>query len=460
MTRRKLLGICAFVLAAMLSAQLCACASAKELSSCSSVSEVVNAVSVDIFGEAEQEYTELNVTLPRHPGYAPIGDKNGYAGLSTDDERLAYLSMEKSLFMLTGEDGGEHGRLQLCRALIPDLDSVQIFKVKEALKCDHPEAFWFNGKYTLGRNSHDGLYVILYSTMTADEVRSGADALYRRVGSMLAEIPSGLGEYERELLVHDMIVRDVEYDHAAAENMDMVPEAATVYGTLIKNRAVCTGYAFTAKLMLNRVGVSCMTVDGVLRDNPDTGHIWNIVSIGGEWYHLDITNNDPTGYSAENIRSYNYFNLTDKAISVTHEIAPNYSMLTESTIQWGDDAINAYNFKLPVCSSEKWNYYRMNAVSVDKLNYKGRQIIFDVMQQCSLSGQDIFYIMFDDAMEPQMIESWFDAFIINDIGTINEANRAGNTGRLIDLCKYGQGANQKWCNVYIFKLVFLEHPAV
>ncbi len=460
MTRRKLLVICLSVLAALSAVQFCGCASTNKFTSCSSFSETMNAVSVNLFGEPEQEFVQLSVTLPRHPGYAPVEDKNGYDALDTDEERQAYLSMEQSLFRLTSEDGGEHGKLQLCRALIPSLESVQIFKVKEALKSDHPEAFWFNGNYTLGRNSHDGLYVILYSTLTAEEIESGSAAIYRRVGTMLGEIPSGLNEYDRELMVHDMIVRDVEYDHAAAENMDMVPEAATIYGTLIESRAVCTGYAFTAKLMLNRVGISCMTVDGTLLDEPDNGHMWNLVSIGGEWYHLDVTNNDPTGYSADNIRSYNYFNLTDKAICVTHEIAPNYMMLTESTIQWGDDAVNAYNFPLPECNSEKWNYYRKKAAVISKLNYEGQQVIYDIMQKCSLSGDDMFYLIFDDGIEHVTVESWFESFLTEDIGSINDSNSAEGTGYHIDKCKYGQGANQKWCNVYIFKLVLIERPAV
>ncbi|MBE6759048.1 MAG: hypothetical protein E7554_03040 [Ruminococcaceae bacterium] len=460
MTRRKRLVLFVIITAALAAVLLCGYIAADKLRGCSSCSEVMDTVSVELFGEGEQEYVELKVTLPRHSGYAPIEDKNGYEALATDDERQAYLSMEQSLFRLTAEDGGDHGEYQLCRALIPSLSSVQIFKVKEALKSDHPEAFWFNGRYTLGRNGHDGLYVILYSSLSAEEVESAAGAIYRRVGTMLGEIPSGLNEYDRELYVHDMIVRDVEYDHAAAENMAIVPEAATIYGALIEGRAVCTGYAFTTKLLLNRVGISCMTVDGTLKDDPDNGHIWNIVSIGGEWYHLDITNNDPTGYSADNIRSYNYFNLTDSAIKITHDIAPNYVMLSESTIEWGTDAINAYNFTLPKCNSSEWNYYNRNATRISKLNDEGQEQIYSIMQQCSLSGKDMFYLIFDDEVEADIISEWVESFVVNDIGRINKENDLNNTKYIIDKCKYGQGASQKWCNVYIFKLVLLERPAI
>ncbi len=454
MTRRKLLTLPALLITLFMVMQLCACAFARELKSCSSVPEVMDALSADLFGEEDQAYTQLTVTLPRHAGYAPIEDKHGYASLETDEERAAYESMEQSLFRLTDEDGGEYGKYQLCRARIPDLDSVQIFKVKEALCDDHPEAFWFTGRYyTLGRNSHDGLYIILYSNMSAEQIHSGAEALSRRISSMLREIPSGLNEYDRELLIHDLIVRDVEYDHAAADNMALAPEAATVYGALVEGRAVCTGYTYTAKLLLNRVGISSRIVQGVIKSEPDSGHIWNMVCIDDAWYHLDVTNNDPASYSEKNIRYYNYFNLTDKAISVTHVISPDYSQLTEETVERGDDANNWYNFPLPECRSEKANFYRRNAVAVSQLNDDGQRIIAEEMERCTLNDEDAFYIVFPDDMDPDIIVNWFSGFMDSEINAVNDKNLLSGTGNIILNYFHAEGASVKWCNVFIFKLV-------
>lgn len=458
MTRRKLHTLPALLIAVFVVMQLCACAVSAELKSCSSFSGVMDALSTDIFGEEEQEFTQLTVTLPRHAGYAPIVDKHGYAALQDEDERRAYESMEQSLFRLTAEDGGEFGKYQLARAPIPDLDSVQIFKVKEALRVDHPEAFWFSSKYyTLGSNAHDGLYIILYSNMSAEEVSGGAEALSRRVASLLRDIPSGLNEYDRELLIHDFIVRDVEYDHAAADNMDLAPEAATVYGALVEGRAVCSGYSFAAKLLLNRVGISCRTVDGIMHSDPQNGHMWNMVSVDGDWYHLDITNNDPTGFSARSLRSYNYFNLTDKAISVTHRISPEFSQLNEDTVQWGDDAVNSYNFPLPECRTEKANFYRRNAVTVPQLNEDGQRIFTSAMEQCIMGGGDSFYVIFPDDMEPDVVSEWFVGFMDTEIGAINARNRHSGTGSITDSYSYAQGATVRWCNVFIFKLLY-EQP--
>ncbi len=457
MIRKRTLSMLAILLTTAVVLQFCGCAPADGSEEGSGgVSGFFHSLYIDLFGEPEQEYTELKVPLPRHAGYAPIDDKHGYAALKSDEEREAYLSMEQSLFRLTAEEGGEHGLYQLCRARIPSLESVQIFKVKEALRADHPEAFWMCGDYSLGRNLRDGLYVTLYSSMSAEEIQQGAEALAGRVSAMLREIPSGRSEYERELIIHDMIVRDVEYDHAAADNLDLAPEAASVYGALVDGLAVCTGYSFAAKLMLNRVGVSCMVVDGKLRENPDDGHMWNIVSVEDEWYHLDITNNDPTGYAEYNIRSYNYFNLTDKDIAVSHELAPDFSRLTESTIQWGEDAFNIYNFPLPDCDSYQSNYYKLNAGTIDRLNYDGQTVMLDYLRKLSLTRDDMFYIIFPEDMESGIIEEWFKSFVPQDISTVNRENAQAGTGYVIDSFTYAQGAVNKWCNVYLFKLLYAE----
>ena len=60
-------------------------------------------------------------------------------------------------------------------------------------------------------------------------------------------------------------------------------------------------------------------------NNPEKGikyrHTWNIVKIGGTYYHLDATFDNTLGkhsFGAKEIR-YDYFNLDDKNIFRDHE---------------------------------------------------------------------------------------------------------------------------------------------
>lgn len=450
--------ISAMLLAAATVVQLCGCAAVNDIKNGASFSQVMDSLSADIFGEEEQEYTEVSVALPRHPGYAAIEDKTAYDSLRTDEEREAYLSMEQSIFRVTEEPGDGEGIYQLCRALIPDLTSVQIFKVKEAVLADHPEAFWLNGDYTLGRNAHDGLYITLYSSMSAGEIPDRARAIAEKVSGILREIKSGLNEYDREMIIHDCLVRDVQYDEEAAVDISGSDPAATVYGTLVNGRAVCTGYARAFKLLLNRVGISSMTVKGISRDE---GHMWNLVSVDGSWYHVDVTWNDPTEFSAYGIVSHNYFNLTDADIVSNHDVSPNYIMLTEEAVDdQEENARNLYNFDLPECRAEEGNFYARNAVFIDRLDDEGRTAIAREMRSAVLSGRDTFYLIFPDGMETQIVEDWLNSAMSYAMLAVNIDNTGIASARPISTYKYSSFTEDNWCNAFIFKLLFDEQPAL
>lgn len=65
-------------------------------------------------------------------------------------------------------------------------------------------------------------------------------------------------------------------------------------------------------------------------------HGWNIVTIDGERYHLDVTWNDPIPDQVGRLR-YQYFNLSDEAMTADHV--------------WDTGGY-------PSCSSDRFNYLR------------------------------------------------------------------------------------------------------
>ncbi len=70
------------------------------------------------------------------------------------------------------------------------------------------------------------------------------------------------------------------------------------------------------KVLCDALGIWCMIA--VCGNNPEKGikyrHTWNIVRIGGNYYHLDATFDNTLGNDKKEIR-YDYFNLDDKSIS-------------------------------------------------------------------------------------------------------------------------------------------------
>ncbi|MBQ4312997.1 MAG: hypothetical protein IJC18_02195, partial [Clostridia bacterium] len=369
---------------------LAGCSTASTMAEGGSAKEIYAAFCADLFGEEEQEYDLIVVSLPRHAGYEVISDKTAYMSLRTDEQRAAYDQIEESVFMIT-KQGGE-GRYEMKRAMIPSLTSGEIFMVKEAVLADHPEAFWITGEYSLGHNLHDGDYLNLYSRYSYAEIIEMSDALENEVAMLLKEMPSDLPEFERELAIHDFLVRDVTYDSVAAESGVVFSDSSTAYGALVNNRAVCSGYSQAAKLMLNRVGISCCTVKGI---SKGVGHMWNMVRIGGKWYHLDVTWDDPAAYSAPNIASYDYFNLPDTYIRADHEIAENYDKLTEAIIaQQGGNGIDLYNFDTAVCDSLDENFYERRGVKINTLSSDSRDIVKALMVQCARTGEENIYLCF------------------------------------------------------------------
>ncbi len=458
MRHRKIIRLSAILLTVAAAVQLCGCAAIADIQNGAPLSQVFSSFYADLFGEEDAPYTEVSVTLPRHPGYAAVEDKTAFASLRSDEERQAYLSIEQSVFRVTDLPGEEEGTYQLSRALIPSLSSVQIFKVKEAVLADHPEAFWLNGGYTLGRNAHDGLYIILFSSMSAEDIAPRAAALAEKVSLIMRQIKSGLNEYDREMIIHDSVVRDVQYDEEAAADVSHNDPSANVYGTLVNGRAICTGYARTVKLLLNRVGISCMTVKGICREE---GHMWNLVSIDGSWYHLDITWNDPTEFSAYGMLSHNYFNLTDADITSNHEISPDYSMLTESMVEGqGEDAQNFYNFDLPACTAVDGNYYRRNAIYISHLNDSEAEHVTRAIRLCALMKQDICYLVFpENYQDVAVLENWFNSATLSAIDTVNRELREKGSDYVIDTYKYSSFTDDNWCNAYIFKLLYDEQTS-
>ena len=69
----------------------------------------------------------------------------------------------------------------------------------------------------------------------------------------------------------------------------------------MKKKAVCAGYARSYKLLCDRLGVTCICVEGQINGE---GHMVNFVKIGKKWYYVD-----PTWCDIGNTANTRYFLL-------------------------------------------------------------------------------------------------------------------------------------------------------
>ncbi len=137
-----------------------------------------------------------------------------------------------------------------------------------------------------------------------------------------------LTTFEQIRTVHNYILQNTEYDTGRLENGSFLPDSYTVKGVLLNKKAVCEGYAQAFALFMNLLGIENQIVRGTTLKNNAT-HAWNLVKLEDDWYHIDVTWDDPIGNPADKI-NYTYFMLPDAFIQRTHAFNPFYPACTST----------------------------------------------------------------------------------------------------------------------------------
>lgn len=135
--------------------------------------------------------------------------------------------------------------------------------------------------------------------------------------------------YDTVLAVHDMIARNVRYE-------DCGKESHTMLGPLIDKAGVCDGFSKAFKYVLDGLGISSFVIAGEAIDPAtrlSSPHAWNIVSIDGQWTHIDLTF-DATISCFSTVR-HDYFGLASEDITSDHFFEEkNYPTAVNSSIDF------------------------------------------------------------------------------------------------------------------------------
>lgn len=201
---------------------------------------------------------------------------------------------------------------------LPQMDGESLYQVFFRMRLDHPEVFWLTGyKYKYYKDSPNLIFVPEY-LFEKEKVREHQKAMKARVEKLVRPAVN-LSDFEKEKYVHDFICENVRYDKLKKAY------SHEIIGPLGQGVSVCEGIAKAVKVLLDALGVWCIIA--ICGNNPEKGikyrHTWNVVKIGGVYYHLDATFDNTLGKDGKEIR-YDYFNLDDQHIFRDHEplIAP------------------------------------------------------------------------------------------------------------------------------------------
>lgn len=328
-----------------------------------SKTETYNQIEAVVISDGEEktdsEYKRIDkIEFDRSPYYETVGERHGYNALVTDEEKYLYEKIEKNIYSVTEKtDENGHYRTQRQKITGMHMSEESIRKVVNAFTYDNPQVFWLENLFGYAYAGDDTI-VEFYSVLSADDCKEYIELFTQKVNEIIAGAGKGMSEYDRERYVHDTVLNYCEYKNGVTGSNDGW-QYFSAYGTLIDGQAVCEGYAKSMQILLSRLGIECYTISG---NADNVGHMWNIVKLGGEWYHLDPTWDDTDGTV-----NYEYFNVNTEMISKNHNINDSIN-ITESDD--GEKQNTKYNFFMPMCSSMAMNYYNVEGYLLESFDGK------------------------------------------------------------------------------------------
>lgn len=221
---------------------------------------------------------------------------------------------------------------------VPRLEGKELADIYFLLRMDCPHIFYtVNFKYRFYTDSENVEMIpeYLFQKNKIEEHRKAMEARVKK----LARQAENLDEKGKELFIHDFICENVRYDKLKKAY------SHEIIGPLGQGVGVCEGIAKAVKILCDALGIWCIIA--LSEANPEKNikyrHAWNILRIGGNYYHLDATFDNTLG--KQKIMRYDYFNLSDAQIFRDHE-----------PVIW----------KVPSCTDSDHTYYREKKLSFTK----------------------------------------------------------------------------------------------
>ena len=193
---------------------------------------------------------------------------------------------------------------------IPMLDEKQLADVYLRLKLDEPLLFYVTGyrcRWMTGAAHMELLPEYLFDKA---KIRTHQQAVSARLARLTKPL-EGKTEAEKELAVHDFILENVRYDKLKK------PYSHEILGPMTQGVGVCEGIAKTVKALCDQLGLWCIVA--LSEADPARGikyrHTWNVVRVGGQYYHLDATFDNSLQRGE---KRYDYYNLDDGRLFRDH----------------------------------------------------------------------------------------------------------------------------------------------
>lgn len=146
-------------------------------------------------------------------------------------------------------------------------------------------------------------------TLSIDRIYNNDDII--NIGSRINKIYDEIVDLNKDdktniKSIHDYIINNTKYN-VEEENAKEPTASSTANGVLFNGLATCNGYTDAMSLFLDKMNIPNVRIS-------NSTHIWNLVYLDNNWYHLDLTWDDPVNNLNKDLLVYDYYLKTSNEL--------------------------------------------------------------------------------------------------------------------------------------------------
>lgn len=287
-------------------------------------------------------------------------------------------------------------------------DDNEVDRAYHALLKDHPELYWVHNRQQVYKTTYDGSDYCVFSpgySYTEEEMTQIDQSIENAWQEVNSLIPEGADTYEIIKTVYTYLIDSTEYMTSDDDQ--------NIAGIFWKKNAVCAGYAGATQYLLERLGITCIYVDGDTADSSE-GHAWNIVEIDGDYYYVDTTNGDQPQF------------LEGDAVQMAEHKTTIYDYLCPFPDEYEITYVPAEEFAVPDCTARDKNFYVLNQGCFENYDY---QTIYEYCEmrlnygaavvRFKFSSQEAFDLAYEEWIRENKVQDvaryYMDLYGLNEV---------------------------------------------
>ena len=161
-----------------------------------------------------------------------------------------------------------------------DLNETELYDAWCEVAYTKAELFFVKDEYRYTMLGDRVLYVSPTYLISGSELEHARQVYRDALDAIRTEYDPDWTDLETALFFHDYLCMRYSYDESLTRY--------TAYEMLTEGTGVCQAYALIYADLLNDFGIECGYVV-----SREMNHAWNVVTIDGEKYNVDVTYDDP-----------------------------------------------------------------------------------------------------------------------------------------------------------------------